>query len=417
MRASIISVGSEILRGTLLDTNSNYFARELQAIGVEVVRATQVADDLEALVEVFRASLKSSGLVIVSGGLGPTEDDLTREAILKLTGETPVVDEAIVQEIRERFQLRGSEMPRRNEKQAWTIPSARIIRNDHGTAPGWIVELPDAMIVTLPGPPRENRPMWRDLVRPLLLPRVTSQSIVSRTIKTIGIGESSVADRLEDLIEAGWPDVATFAKSDGVHVTITASHSDRALADAAVRAASDAAIEILNDHVYGLGDDSLAAAITQPLTAAGIQFSVWEAGTAGALTSMLLSDGQAQESVAEARLWAAPDRYAQSRSFNIRQFALDATTGAGCGTAAAVAAHISSENAALSDGLVEVALAHAGDIIDASQQIRGTADEVRRRSALFAAEFLWSQIRDAAGVRPVAGISNPSSRTGPNDQS
>lgn len=399
MRASIVSVGSEILRGTLLDTNSNYFARELQAIGVQVVRATQVADDLEAIVEVLRASVETVDFVVVSGGLGPTDDDLTREAIIDLTGETPEVDPAIVDEIRERFRMRGTEMPQRNEKQAWKISSAQIVPNRHGTAPGWIVNLPDAIIVTMPGPPRENRPMWRDLVRPQLIPLLSSQAIVSRTIKTIGIGESAVADRLQPLIENGWPDVATYAKDDGVQVTVTALHPDRALADGAVRATVDSAVELLGDHVYGLGDDSLAAAVVQPLVAAGIQFAVWEAGTAGSLLELLLSDSQSMHAVADARIWPSPVAYSAGEPFRIRRFALDAARAASVGTAAAVAVHFESLDAAVVDAAVEVALTHAGRSADRSQQVRGTPQEIRRRAALFAAEVLWAEIRAAAGVR------------------
>jgi len=411
MRASIVSVGSEILRGTLLDTNSNYFARELQAIGLQVVRTTQVADDLEAIVEVLRGSVETVDFVFVSGGLGPTEDDLTREAIIDLTGETPVVDLQIVEEIRERFRLRGSEMPQRNEKQAWKIPSADVVPNRHGTAPGWIVNLLDTMIVTMPGPPRENRPMWRDLVRPQLIPLLLSQAIVSRTIKTIGIGESAVADRLQPLIENGWPDVATYAKDDGVQVTVTAAHTDRALADGAVRATVESAIELLDDHVYGLGDDSLAAAIVQPLAAAGIQIAVWEAGTAGSLLELLLSDSQAMHAVADARIWPSPAAYSAAEPFQIRQLALDAARSAGVGTAAGVAAHFDSQDTAIVDGTIEVALTHAGRSVDRSQQVRGAPQEIRRRAALFAAEVLWTEIRAAAGVRPADASANRSSST------
>jgi competence/damage-inducible protein CinA-like protein len=407
VRATIISVGSEILRGTLLDTNAQYFAQELHSLGAQVIRITQVPDDLPDIVSALRASCDASDIVIMSGGLGPTEDDLSREAIIRLTGESPTVNENIVRGIRERFELRGDIMPARNEKQAWEIPSADVIPNDHGTAPGWMVKFAESVIITLPGPPRENRPMWRDIVRARLLPYLVDQAIVSRTIKTIGIGESAVADRLGQLIASEWPDIATYAKGDGVHVTVTASHPDRSAADEAVRSAVDEILGLIGDHVYGFGDESLAAAITQPLAAASAQMAVWEAGTAGVFATLLLSDSQAQGTVSESRTWSK----LPTDLGNARDFAREATNTSGVGIAAALIARYDSLEGRVTDGSVHVALAHAGRIVDRIQNVRGTPDEIRRRSALLAAEFLWIEIRSAAGVQTASDVSNRSSST------
>lgn len=406
MRASIISVGSEILRGTLLDTNAQHFAQELQTIGLEVVRVTQVQDDVEAISSVLRSACDFSTVVVMTGGLGPTDDDQTREAILSLTGETPTINDAIVAQIRERFELRGEKMPERNEKQAWEIPSAVILPNHHGTAPGWLVSHADTSIVALPGPPRENRPMWREIVRPLLVPRLDGQAIITRTVKTIGIGESAVADRLSHLTAVPWPDVATFAKSDGVHVTITASHADRATADAAVRAASEEVVARLADHAYGFGDDSLAAAITQPLAAAGARMVVWEIGTAGAFANLLLADSAAQRVVTETRAWPAHAHAVDGA----RELAREAVRTTNTGVATAIVANIDELDSGVSDGRVDIAFAHAGSIVERCHVVRGTPAEIRRRATLLASELLWYEVRSAAGV-PMADASPSHSST------
>ncbi len=391
MRASIISVGSEILRGTLLDTNAQYFAQELHALGASVAQITQVPDELDAITEALASVCARSAVVVMSGGLGPTDDDLSREAVIALTGESPTINTTIVDEIRARFELRGDAMPQRNEKQAWQIPSARIVPNPHGTAPGWIVSHGEATVVLLPGPPRENRPMWVDEVRGSLARLMSNTAIVSRTIKTIGIGESAVADRLAHLIARGWPEIATYAKRDGVHVTVTASQPDLNAADAAVRATIAAIVDELDGWVYGYGDDSLAGAATQQLAAAAAKLALWEAGTAGVVTNMLMSDPQSAGVVADARVWNAGDTSA-------RELARAATRESGIGIAAAVVVNISDESQKVTDGAVEIALAHAGTIIDDTANVRGAPEEIRRRAALLTAEFLWRELRSAAGL-------------------
>ena len=407
MRASIISVGSELLRGTLLDTNAQFFAGELHALGAEVIQATQVPDVLQPITRAMEQAAAASDFVLVTGGLGPTDDDLTREAVIALTGESPTVDNRIVDQIRERFTHRGDRMPSRNEKQAWTIPSADVLPNPHGTAPGWFVQLPGSAIAIVPGPPRENRPMWRDSIRSRVVSTIARQVILSRTIKTIGIGESAVAERLAQLIAADWPVVATYAKSDGVHVTITSAHNDRFSAEQSLRDTSAEVVDILGDHVYSVDDESLAAALMQPLIAAGTRIAVWEAGTAGGLSSLLLSESATQDLVGDSRIWPVPGRDHPG----IRDFARLAARTSGYGTACALTASFSESDSEVINGAASVAFAHAGRIVDREYSVRGTPGEIRRRSVLIAAEFLWSEVRLAAGVRQAHGRSSRSART------
>src|SRR5687767_3704051 len=160
MRAYVLSIGSELIAGHLTDTNATFLAQELAAKGIELLHVVQVGDDLERLTRVLTMAVSEADLVVCTGGIGPTDDDLTREAIAALTGETPVVDQDLVAGIRAFFAQRGLEMPERNAKQAWIIPSVDVLPNPVGTAPGWFALVGDAMVVAMPGVPREMFRMW-----------------------------------------------------------------------------------------------------------------------------------------------------------------------------------------------------------------------------------------------------------------
>ena len=161
--------------------------------------------------------------MICTGGIGPTDDDLTREAICALAGETLLVDEALVAGIREFFAQRGLEMPERNAKQAWVIPSAEVLPNPVGTAPGWLARIDDTIIVAMPGVPREMVRMWREQALPRISAHLTGRVYRSANLRTLGIGESAVSQLLDELTRRPQPYVGTYAKDDGVHVRVTAS--------------------------------------------------------------------------------------------------------------------------------------------------------------------------------------------------
>ena len=166
LTAELLAIGTELTVGETTDTNSGELARSLVAHGVAVGRVADLPDDLDVVVEALRAALGRADLVVTTGGLGPTPDDLTREAVAAVCGEAPVVDEATLAWLRDRWTRRRQPFPESNVKQAWIIPSATALPNPNGTAPGWWVARPDGrVIVMLPGPPREMRPMWQDQVR------------------------------------------------------------------------------------------------------------------------------------------------------------------------------------------------------------------------------------------------------------
>ena len=173
MKAEIMAVGTEILLGEIVDTNSAYIASRLPALGIDVYFKHTVGDNLGRIAEVMARALENNDLVITTGGLGPTEDDLTREAICAVMGEAPQIDPDLEEWLRGVFARRpNNPMPERNLKQAWLIPSARAIPNPRGTAPGWWVEKDGKIIVSMPGPPGEMTRMWDEEVAPeLLTPR------------------------------------------------------------------------------------------------------------------------------------------------------------------------------------------------------------------------------------------------------
>src|SRR5690349_9488117 len=179
MKAEIISIGTEILLADILDTNSNYIAARLPALGIDLYYVSQVGDNFARLSGLVRQAWERSDLVICSGGLGPTEDDLTREAICAVLGEEPHVDPELEETLRAFFDRRGVVMPERNLKQAWLTPSTRAIPNPRGTAPGWWAEKDGRIILAMPGPPAEMTRMWEKEVAPQLERISTGAVIVS----------------------------------------------------------------------------------------------------------------------------------------------------------------------------------------------------------------------------------------------
>lgn len=405
MRATIISVGSELLQGMLVDTNANFFAQELTAAGFEVVEVIEEGDSIERLTSAFERATNQSELVISSGGIGPTADDLTREAIASIVGEQPAVDAELLEQVRAHFARRGAEMPQRNEKQAWLIPSAKPLLNANGTAPGWFVRHAGRTIVALPGPPRENRPMWQHQVLPQVLPGLSGQAIVSRTLKTIGIGESSVEDALEDIVARPLPITATYAKQDGVHVRVTATQSERSAAAAAVTETVNEIRSIIGHAIYGEGDDTLAHAILQPLATVGVSLAVWEAGSAGRLTNLLQSDDTVAPVVADSRSSTYEFALAQTGAEDSAKevaiaVARSASRTAGTGTSAGLAVKLEHDESRPDVlGKISVAFVHPDGEAIQEHFFTSHPDEIRRRATLWAAEFLWKQVAAATGIR------------------
>jgi len=289
LTAELLSVGTELTIGETRDTNAGDLARELTARGVVVGRITAVPDDLATVQAAFADAMARSDIVVSTGGLGPTPDDLTREAVAGTLGETPEVDAGLERWLHDLFERRGLPLPAANLKQAWLIPSATSIPNDNGTAPGWWVEHgAGRIVVLLPGPPREMRPMWEGWVLPRLTAAGLGQSMAVVTLRTTGIGESLIADRLGALLDrAANPTVATYARADSVDIRISALPEPGQDPSDLLASVEDLVIAEIGEHVWARGLTSWPEAAATALATAGWRISIVEVGLQGALIALV----------------------------------------------------------------------------------------------------------------------------------
>lgn len=273
-RAEILGVGTELLYGETLDTNTAEIARSLKPYALKVERTLRVADEVAPLAREVEEAFARARLVVLSGGLGPTPDDVTREAVALALGEPLELDEAVLGEIEAFFRARGRAMPEANRKQAMRIPSATWLKNPRGTAPGWWVRKGGKDLVLLPGPPPEWRPMWQEVPPRLGLPR---RPYAERVLKTWGIGESEIVERLGPLFVRGEEvEVGTYPKVHGVEVVVR-GREDR-VAELAERIKKK-----LLKEVWGEGEMTLAEAVKRRMEREGATLSTMESLTGGLL--------------------------------------------------------------------------------------------------------------------------------------
>ena len=273
-RAEILGVGTELLYGETLDTNTAEIARSLKPYALKVERTLRVADEVAPLAREVEEAFARARLVVLSGGLGPTPDDVTREAVALALGEPLELDEAVLGEIEAFFRARGRAMPEANRKQATRSPSATWLKNPRGTAPGWWVRKGGKDLVLLPGPPPEWRPMWQEVLPCLGLPR---RPYAERVLKTWGIGESEIVERLGPLFVRGEEvEVGTYPKVHGVEVVVR-GREDR-VAELAERIKKK-----LLKEVWGEGEMTLAEAVKRRMEREGATLSTMESLTGGLL--------------------------------------------------------------------------------------------------------------------------------------
>ncbi len=287
MRAEIISIGTELLLGDIQDTNSRFLAQRLPALGIDLYFMHQIGDNLDRLAELLGMAMGRSDLVLCSGGLGPTEDDETRAAIAKALGEQPYIVPELEEELRAFFARRSYPMPERNLKQATLIPSAEVIPNPRGTAPGWWVEKDGAIIVAMPGPPAELSGMWANAVAPRLRERSDGAVIVSRTLKTVGIGEGVVDELVSPLLKSTNPSIGVYAKPDGVHLRLTAKCPSEAEAHKLIKPVEDEVRRIFGTALWGTDEETLAEAVGDLLKEKRLSVAVMESCTGGLVASNL----------------------------------------------------------------------------------------------------------------------------------
>lgn len=287
MKAEILSIGTELMLGQIVDTNAAYIAQQLPTLGIDLLYISQVGDNMGRLTETLSRALERSDLIFCTGGLGPTEDDLTREAIAAVLGEEMTLQPDLLATIEAYFARRGRPMTANNRKQATLIPSARAIPNPVGTAPAWWVETQGKVIVALPGVPREMYYLWENEVAPRLRQRVPGAVIVSRTLKVLGLGEAQVEEQVKHLMHGSNPSVGIYAKTDGIHFRLTAKAATETEARAMISELEAQFRAVLGTYIYGADNDTPQSVLADLLRACGKTVGTAEWGCGGYLANTL----------------------------------------------------------------------------------------------------------------------------------
>jgi nicotinamide-nucleotide amidase len=290
VKAEIIAVGSELLTPDRIDTNSLFLTAELNGIGIEVVRKTVAGDDRDLLSEVFREALGRVELIVASGGLGPTQDDLTRETVAELLGRKLQRNDAILHYIQSRFRSMGREMPELNVRQAMVPEGADILENPRGTAPGLWLEDSGHMIVLLPGPPRELKPLFREQVLPRLERRASGVRLHQREIRVTGLGESHVEQRILPVYQR-YPDVTTtiLAQPGETQIHLRTWTDDAGRAKKTLDEMVQGFEIALSDRIFSEDGRSLEEVVAEELTLNNATISAAESCTGGLLAQRLTS--------------------------------------------------------------------------------------------------------------------------------
>lgn len=289
MRAEIISVGTELLLGQIVDTNAPYLGKVLSALGIDTYYRVTVGDNSTRLADTLKTALGRADIVITIGGLGPTQDDLTKETIAEVLGERMVNDPESEKSLRAFFDMRGLKIAESNLKQALIPESGMAVPNSMGTAPGIIVEKNGKIAIALPGPPNEFIPMLVNSIVPYLGGKTASSPSVieSRVLRVIGIGESAAEEKIKSLLDGSNPSIAPYAKSAEVHFRITAKALDH---EAAIRMIDDLdskAREILGDYVYGVDEETLESVVVDLLRKKGLKLALAESCTGGLISNRI----------------------------------------------------------------------------------------------------------------------------------
>jgi nicotinamide-nucleotide amidase len=289
LTAEVVSIGTELLLGQIVDTDAAFLAQQLSALGISVYHRATVGDNRERAVATVRLALSRSDIVFLIGGLGPTLDDLTRDIIADVL-DTPLVrDAGIVAHLTQWFASRNYPMQDSILRQADVPTGGRPLPNANGTAPGLIVEKNGKTIIALPGPPNEFVPLFESEVYPYLQERTAGspQVIRSRTLRIAGMGESTVEERVKDLMESNNPTIAPYAKTSEVHLRVTAKAHSNEIADALIAERTAILYERLGTFIYGEDETTLEEAVVQQLIARGKTVATAESCTGGLLAGRI----------------------------------------------------------------------------------------------------------------------------------
>lgn len=320
MTGEIICVGSEILFGDIVNTNTQYLSQRLTDLGIFVYHQSVVGDYEKDLIEATEIALSRSDVIIFTGGLGPTSDDITKEIVSKVLGQSLQLDTDLAAGLKVFFESRGYRMTKNNLKQAMVPEGGHVLPNNNGTAPGiyWFFE--NRHIMVLPGPPREMKPMFEDVCVPKLKANL-DRIIFSKTLKLIGIGESEASSRIQHIIDGSTnPIIAPYAKDSEVHFRITADGDQLETCQELVRVAENHIRAVLGEFIYTDDQQSLIEVVIDMLKSKQLTISLAESCTGGLLAASFVDVSGASEVFMEACISYSNE--AKVRSLNVKEATL-----------------------------------------------------------------------------------------------
>jgi competence/damage-inducible protein CinA-like protein len=392
MNAEIIAIGSELLLGETVDTNSAYLARQLASIGVGLFRKTVVGDNEARIAATIGEALGRAELVICTGGLGPTVDDMTREAVARALGRPLVFQQHLLDQIEARFRSFGRTMSESNRRQAYVPTGARIVENPRGTAPAFIVEDARGTVAVLPGVPSEMRYLWEHALAPYLREeRGQTGVIVVRTLHAAGLSESLIGEMLADLMIQENPTLGISAKRAQYELRIGARADSRAEADALADQAEATIRTRLAEHI--IGTERLDEAVARLLAERSLSLALYE-GTQHAPVYRALSATTAGRSSLRGAIIHPLDRPADDEA--AQSLARSGAISARDRWRSALALGLEPASAPGADGFtaVFIALAHPGGIIEASRRFDLNLDEGWEFAATLALDTMRQYLRD-----------------------
>lgn len=289
MNAEILSVGTEILLGDIVNTNAQYLSERFANLGINIFYQTVVGDNEDRLYNTYSRAFKNADIVIVTGGLGPTEDDLTKEVGAKYFNKKLILDIQSMELLNKRFELMGIEPTKNNIKQAYFPEGSKIIKNDNGTAPGCIIEEDNKILIMLPGPPKEMKAMFENYIVPYLKNKQDS-ILVSKVLRVASIGESKMETLVKDLIDKqNNPTIAPYAKDNESMLRITARAVNEIEALKLIEPVIISIKRRLGENIYGEDDDSLESVLAELLIKKNMTIAVAESCTGGLLSATLVN--------------------------------------------------------------------------------------------------------------------------------
>ncbi|HEU4595396.1 MAG TPA: competence/damage-inducible protein A [Pyrinomonadaceae bacterium] len=288
LTAEIIAVGSELLTPFRTDTNSLWLTEQLNGVGIEIKLKTIVGDDDARLEEAIRDALKRSSVVVLTGGLGPTEDDITRKIAARALGRRLALDDRVLEEIRAKFLHLGRKMPEINARQAMIIEGAEVLPNPNGTAPGMFIEHEGRTVVLLPGPPREMRPMFETFVAPKIAARAGDVRVARRVLRVAGLGESAVDERIAPVYtQYKNPQTTILFNRSEIEIHLTAQGTTDAEAELLLDGLAGQIEERLGDSIFAFRGEKLEEVVGLRLAVSGFTLAVAESCTGGLVAQRL----------------------------------------------------------------------------------------------------------------------------------